>query len=63
MPKYAVTLVVDATKTVIVEAASEKEAQEYALEEAEDPCLCHHCSEQVDVGEFTGEIADVVELD
>lgn len=62
MPKYAVTLLVDATKTVIVEAASEAEAEELALEHANSPCLCHHCSEQVDVGEFTGGIVEIHEL-
>jgi len=50
--KYRVTLLVDATTIVEVEAKSKKEAMEKAMEEADRPCLCHQCSDRVDTGDI-----------
>jgi len=62
MAKYSVTLLVDASVTVAVVADSEEEAIAFAEEIAETPCLCHHCASQMDVGDFTGEVAEVFEV-
>ncbi|MGZ3235773.1 MAG: hypothetical protein ACXU8A_00185 [Burkholderiaceae bacterium] len=50
--KYRVSMTVDATLTVEVEAENEEQAKELAWDIAEAPCLCHHCSDQVDVGDL-----------
>lgn len=57
MTKYKVTLVVDASVTVEVEADSEEEARDKAEKIVEHPCLCHYCAGQLDVGDFTGEVS------
>lgn len=49
--KYRITFSVDASVTVDVEAGSESEAREKAGEIA-DPCLCHQCANQVEMGEI-----------
>lgn len=55
MPKYYVSLIIDVTKVVTVEADNEKEAIEKALENVDMLNLCHQCSKEVEVGDFTGE--------
>ncbi len=52
MKKYRVILTVDATTTVDVEANSEEEALELALEQAEMPSVCHYCAEKIDIGDI-----------
>lgn len=58
MPKYRVTVLVDATVSVEVEAANEDEAREKGLLEAPTPCICHQCSRELEVGE-PYEVAEV----
>ena len=55
MTKYLVTLLLDASVTIEVEADDPLEAERLAEEQAEVPCLCYQCSEQMDLGDFTGE--------
>ena len=51
MPKYRVTMLVDATVDVVVEAESEEEAKDKALINAYAPTLCHQCSDDLEVGD------------
>lgn len=58
MKKYSVIITVDASIYIEVEAESEAQAREKAMESASEPCLCHQCSREVDIGG----ILDVVEV-
>lgn len=58
--KYFVTFALDASFTVNVEATSEEEAKELALEEALPPTLCHHCSRKLSIGDI-GEVIEAGE--
>jgi len=49
--KWSVTVLVDASVTVEVEAETAEEARELALGKAETPGLCHYCSNSLDVGD------------
>lgn len=49
--KWRVLVAVDATVSVVVEAATEAEALEKGLDAAERPCICHQCSDQLEVGD------------
>lgn len=51
LKKYRVNFLVDATTFVVVEAANEEHAKELAWEQVENPCLCHQCSNDLDVGD------------
>ena len=59
MKKYRATIFVDANVTVEVDANSEEEAKNLAMDTAEIPCLCHQCDKKLDVGDFL----DVVIID
>ncbi len=62
MTKYRVTLLVDATVTVDVEANSKREAREKALDTADTPSVCHKCSSKVMIGDILeNEDDDLVE--
>lgn len=52
--KYAVTVLIDATVTVLVEAENEEEAKRLGLENAPRPCICHRCADELEVGEPYG---------
>lgn len=58
--KYRVFISVDATVSVVVDANSEAEAKEKAMEVADRPCICHQCSDQVEIGDLI-DVLDVVE--
>ena len=60
--KYSVQFEVYASTVVIVEAESEEQAREIALQNAYAPCLCHQCSDDVEIGDI-GDITEVLELD
>lgn len=57
MPKYLVTMVVDASKTVEVEAGDKEEAEKKAWELVRQPHICNQCSHELDIGDFTGDVA------
>ncbi len=50
MPKFNVTVLVDATTTIEIEANDPLEARELAIGAA-SVCLCHQCSDSLDVGD------------
>lgn len=58
--KYRVLISVDATVSVVVDANSEAEAKEKAMEVADRPSICHQCSDQVEIGDLI-DVLDVVE--
>lgn len=60
--KYAVHFNVYASQVVEVEADNEEEAKEKAIDKFEPVCLCHQCSDLVDIGD-DGEIVEVTNLD
>ncbi len=51
LKKWRVLVAVDATVSVVVEAATEEEALEKGLDAAESPCICHQCSRRVGFGD------------
>ena len=51
MSKYRVLVTLDASTSVVVEADSEEQAKELAMEEATGCSLCYHCSRQVSLGD------------
>lgn len=57
MKSYRVTLTVDATTSVNVEAENEEEAKQKALEMATCPGLCRQCSDELDLGDIQEAIA------
>jgi len=57
MKKYVVTITVDASVWVEVEADSEEQAKELGMQKAVNPCLCHQCSSEV----FVGDLIEAVE--
>ena len=61
MKKWAVTLLVDASVFVEVEAETEDEAKTKAWEQAPSPSVCHQCSRDLEIGEIY-EIAEAVEI-
>lgn len=60
MPKYRVTFQVNCDKEVEVTANTEEEAKIVALEQVEDPCLCHQCARELDFSSI-GEVLSVCE--
>jgi len=60
MPKYSVLFAIHASTSVVVEADSESEARDKAVDEV-GPCLCWQCSKQISVDEV-GEILEVIEV-
>lgn len=56
--KYYVTFDVSATTTIVVEADSEDDAKSKAWDEVQAPVLCHHCADEVEIGD----IADILEV-
>ena len=50
MSAYRVTIMHDACTTHDVEASSEDEAMDRAMEQV-GVCLCHQCSDQIDLGD------------
>ena len=50
--KYLVTLIVDASIRVEVEADSKQEAYDKALDNAFTPSICHQCSREIDLGDI-----------
>jgi hypothetical protein len=61
MKTYSVLITVDASIVVKVEANSEEEAKEIAMEVAETPSICHHCTRRVEVGELL-QVVEVIEV-
>lgn len=55
MTKYVVTLQIDASVTVTVDADSETNAVEKAFKVVDNPIMCHHCSNVIEIGDFTGD--------
>lgn len=51
MAKWNVTVLVDASVNVEVEADTEEEAKDKALQKAPTPNICHQCSDELEVGE------------
>lgn len=56
MPKYSVTIPIYSFMTVEVEADNKKEAINKALDDAMPPCLCHQCSDDLEVGEIAEDL-------
>lgn len=54
MANYSVTVLFDATKGMDIEADSPDEAEEKVLKKVGMPCLCHQCSDEVEVAEAIG---------
>ena len=52
MKKWGVTVLIDASTFIEVEAETEAEAIEKALEEAYVPSICHHCSHELELGDI-----------
>ena len=52
MKTYSVLITFDASIVVKVEANSEEEAKEIAMEVADAPSICHHCAQHVEVGDL-----------
>jgi hypothetical protein len=52
VPKYRVCFTVDATVDVVVEAKTPLEAQRLAWNNVSAPCLCHQCSDEVEIGDI-----------
>ena len=61
MKKWSVVLSVDATMIVEVEANTEEEAKDKAIETAGTPWLCHQCSRDLNIGDVMDAL-EVVEL-
>lgn len=62
--KYHVSIPVYATAYYTVFAESESEAIDIAAEEYGVPALCHHCSDEVDLGDyadFSDAVAEEIE--
>lgn len=61
MKKFRVTLIVDCTISFDVEAEDAEKAKEKAIREAYVPSLCHHCSNDFEMGDVidTGEASEV----
>ncbi len=57
MKKWGVTLIVDASIHIEVEAENAEEAKDKALSTAGSPGLCYQCSRELDVGD----VIDAVE--
>jgi len=49
--KYRVTLIVDATVSVEVEADNKEQALSRAYAQAETPVLCHQCNEGIELND------------
>lgn len=49
--KYMVCVLIDASKTIEVEAESPEEAKEKAMNEIGVPSICHQCSREVELGD------------
>ncbi len=58
MPKFRVLFSVDATVSVTVEATNRGAAQEKAWDVVERPCICHQCSDELEVGD----VLDILEV-
>jgi hypothetical protein len=52
MRRYSVIITVDASVTVEVDAENEEQAKELAMEQASHPCICHQCSNEIDIGDL-----------
>jgi hypothetical protein len=62
MNKYSVSIPWHCSVFVKVEAENEEQARDKAIEKA-TPFLCHHCSENIELGEFNDDYDfDVVEI-
>lgn len=62
MSKYIVHFNMYASTAVEVEADNVDEAKEIAMSEFDAPCLCHYCSDKIDLSD-EGEISAVTKLD
>lgn len=51
MPKWNVCVLYDASKTIQVDADTEGEAMQKAMDIAENICLCHQCSDHIEIGD------------
>jgi len=51
MGKWRVFVTVDASVVLEVEADTEEQAKEAAMDEVGSPCLCHHCSYKIELGD------------
>lgn len=50
--KWRIYGVIDATTYVgVVEAETKEEAEKKGWEKIDNPSICHHCSESIDVGD------------
>lgn len=52
--RYAVTVLFDASRSVSVEADTPEEAEEKAHQEIGSASLCHHCANEINMGDATG---------
>jgi hypothetical protein len=62
MKKWAVMFALGASMSVEVEAETQEEAEKKAWEKAQFPTLCHHCSNEFDIGE-PFEITEITEVE
>lgn len=54
MERYSVTLIFDASKGMDVEAESPEDAEAKAVDAIGSPCLCHQCSDEVELADAIG---------
>ena len=61
--RYGVTLIVDASVYVEVDADSEERALKLALDMEHDLSMCHRCAERVEIADILddGHLVDLVE--
>ena len=55
MKKYVVTVIIDASVGVEVEALNKEDAYQKAIEQIDTPSLCHHCASEIDLGDIIEE--------
>ena len=65
MSKWNVTLLVDSSFTVEVDADTKEGAIEFAQDNWSAPGLCHHCAGRLDMGDVldSGHIAYKIEIE
>lgn len=51
MAKFLVTFLIDASKTIEVDADDEEAAKTAAWDVIDVPSLCHQCSHEIDMGD------------
>lgn len=61
MKKWQVVFILDASKTVEVEAETREAAEQLAWERVGNPTLCHYCAGNIDLGDPT-EISEITEI-